>query len=123
MKNVLIVWMVLSLLEVVRHWYIIKRKKKSPNKLVSFLARAAVAICLAWFDELPLSITLPTYAIVDWCFHDYVLNLLCGTSPIWYLNDTGSFDRFQRNYPNMFVWFAWKVIFFIGLVGAYFFNF
>ena len=91
--------------------------------MVSFLARAAVAVCLAWFDELPLSITLPTYAIVDWCFHDYVLNLLCGTSPIWYLNDTGSFDRFQRNYPNMFVWFAWKVILFIGLVGAYFFNF
>jgi hypothetical protein len=91
--------------------------------LVSFLARAVVALCLAWLDELPITITLPTFAIVNWCIHDYVLNLLRGIKPIWYLNETGPIDRFQRNYPNMFVWFVWKVILMIGLVGAYFFNF
>lgn len=118
----ILIFILLSLAEAVRHWYLIERKHISPNKIFSFILRWVLSAIVIYFDPLPKWVTIPTYTIVDWYIHDYFLNTIRKVSPVWLLNNTGPVDIFQRNYPNMFVWFVWKTLALVGLVGGYFFN-
>lgn len=118
----ILIFILFSLAEAARHWYVIEKQQRSPNKTFSFIMRWVVSWGILWFDPLPKWITIPTYTIVDWYIHDYFLNLIRKIKPIWYLNKTGPIDLFQRNYPNMVVWFVWKTILLIGLLGSYLFN-
>lgn len=120
----LLVFSVLSVLETIRHWYVIERLKKSPNKLISFVARFVVGFLFFWYDNsnVPVEVKAPVYLIVDWYIHDYLLNLLRGVKPIWYLNSTGFIDRFQNEHPSAYVWFCWKSLLFVGLMLMYYVN-
>lgn len=118
----ILIFILLSVLEAVRHWYIIEKQHKSPNKTISFIGRWLVSWIVILFDSQPMYVTILTYTIADWYIHDYFLNFIRGVKPIWYLNTTGPIDKFQRAYPNMFVWFIWKTILLVGLLGGYFFN-
>lgn len=118
----LLLFIIFSVLEVVRHWYVIEELHESPNKAFSFLVRASLAIVMSWYDTIPFYVALPTYGIVDWWLHDYLLNFLRGVKPIWYLNGTGPIDIFQNNNPHPYVWFLWKTTALIGFLGMYYIN-
>ena len=117
----LLIFIVLSVTEVVRHWYIINHLHRSPNKVLSFLLRAGVALMflLAPSEQVPIYISGFTYLITDWYIHDYVLNLIRGVKPVWYLNSTGPFDKFQNAHPNALTWFVMKTIMLIIFVNLY----
>lgn len=119
------IFLFISLEEVCRHAFVITSQKRSPNKAISFALRALSAVVLSYLDPRPMWAVLPAMAVLDWWFHDYLLGLLIwsGKQPIWHLNSTGFFDELQNKYPNAGVWFVWKTIAMIGLVGAYFVNF
>lgn len=120
----LLFFSILSFAEVIRHWYIINRLHRSPNKAISFTLRfaAGCVFALSPQGDIPFGVVAGSYLIVDWYIHDYVLNLLRGVRPIWYLNSKGPIDRIQNNYPNAFVWFVWKTILLIGFLGMYYIN-
>lgn len=121
----LIIFVVFSLAEVGRHLYIRKINKRSPNKVLSFVLRSVVGglfILLEFWAGYPLEYAIPTYIITNWWIHDYLQNILIGKKPVWYLNSIGPIDQFQNKYPNAYVWFIFKTIALIGLVGMYYFN-
>lgn len=118
------IWATFAIAEMARHCYVRKKKKRSPNKAFSLSLRTAVALGLLFFLETrPMLDAGLTYLFVGWWIHDYPQNLIMGVRPIYYLNDTGPIDRFQNKYPDAFVWFCWKTILMVGLVGAYYFNY
>lgn len=121
----LLIFAILSLIETTRHWYVIEKLKRSPNKLISFVARFCAGVCFFISDtgsDIPIEVLALAYLITDWWIHDYVLNLLRGVKPIWYLNSTGLIDILQNNYPSAFGWFIWKTIMFVGALGMYYLN-
>lgn len=120
----LLIFSLLSILETVRHWYVIEKLKVSPNKLLSFIGRFLVGFVFFWYDDsnVPLQVKALAYLIVDWYIHDYLLNVLRGVKPIWYLNSTGLIDRFQNEVPNAFVWFVWKTMLFVSSILMYYVN-
>lgn len=124
MQYPILLWITVAILEVIRHWYLITKKKRSPNKVISFLARAVVALTIFFLWEWrPAYTSLPAYIISGWFIHDYLLNVL-RRKRIWYLNNTGPMDRFQNSVaggaPS---WFIYKAIAFGGLLGIYFANY
>jgi hypothetical protein len=121
MKYPILLLFVLELIEVIRHFYLIEYKKKSPNKVFSFVLRGAWIILILHLAEWhPFWISLGAYVFASWVIHDVGINILRG-SPLWYVNGTGYIDKLQRKFE--FPAFAWKMIFFIVFVGAYFFNY
>ncbi len=112
-------------LETLRHWYIIERLKKSPNKRLSFTIRGAFIAAASFLEYLfgpairPLWVTIPAFIMLSWVMHDYLLNVLRGVEPVWELNEKGPIDLLQE--PE-YVWFYIKLIALAGLVGAYLFN-
>jgi hypothetical protein len=123
MQHPLLIWIAIAVLEVTRHWYLITKKKVSPNKVFSFIARAAVAtLIFVLFEWRPGYESFPAYIIVGWFIHDVFLNLLRG-NPVWYLNDHGFLDKLQRNSIGVLGAFVLKCIALIGLGGIYFFNY
>jgi hypothetical protein len=120
--RLILIWWIIALAEVLRHVYVRKKLKRSPNKFLSLTLRVIAAGVIWYYDPYPLRIVSGlAYLYSGWCMHDYLQNIILGTRPIWTLNNTGPLDRLQQK-PNPFVWFCWKVIFFIVFVGAYFFN-
>jgi hypothetical protein len=115
----IIIWILFEIAEVVRHWFIIKFKKKSPNKVISFCLRGLIASAILYFDTTPLSIAIQAYVIAGWYIHDYLLNLFLGKK-FYYLNETGFLDKLQRRIIGQDVWFFWKSIWLIGGLGIYF---
>jgi hypothetical protein len=122
MKYPILIWMVVVILEMLRHQYLIHKKKISPIKWLSWTARAIVAtVILVLWEWRDLAVAVLTYVIVGWWIHDYVPNIMFRRK-IWYLNNTGFLDEFQRNYPGMDVWFFWKTLWFFGILAVYFIN-
>ena len=119
----LLIFIILSLLEALRHFYVVEYLHRSPNKRLSFVLRfLGAAVFLYLDDSWPKYQLSLTYTVVDWVIHDYVLNLMRGVKPLWYLNSTGPIDRFQRNYGGVQAWFIWKLLAVLGLVSMYYFN-
>jgi hypothetical protein len=123
MSHPLLLWAFLAMIEVVRHWCIIRRKKKSPNKVLSFIIRSVIAITVfSVFEWRPIIESFPAYIITGWFIHDVFLNILLG-NPVWYLNDHGALDKFQRNTVGVLGALILKLIAMIGLIGIYFTNY
>jgi hypothetical protein len=119
----LIFWLVIALLEALRHVYLIKHKGISPNKSVSLWVRCLIATGLGlWevieLDKFWLQMFL-TYLSTGWWIHNTVIALSLGRKP-WYLNGTGFFDRRLRPYAPYF-WICLTIMAFT-LVAMYFFN-
>ena len=119
MKPIL-VWFVIEILKVVRHWYLIEKKHVSPNKVISFVIRAVLLLVIISHDDYTNFVTWGAYIFGGWFIHDYLLNILRGVRPIFYLNSTGAIDKLQAANPYVAFWF--KAIFVLIFVGAYFFN-
>lgn len=137
MTHPLIVWITFSVWEAGRHVHLIVAKKKSPNKIFSFLLRASVMLILILvFEPILIGYALVMYIAIGWWIHDYLINagLWLAESdltvrekdfeerPIWYLNDTGPIDRFQNAMGGSFAWFIMKSIIAAGSFFAYFIN-
>lgn len=121
----LLVFIIFSIVEVCRHVYLRKVKKRSPNKLLSFIIRSGAALAFVYIEHcqgFALYYMLPVYTITNWWIHDYLQNMMMRKRPIWYLNSTGPIDTFQNKYPNAYVWFFFKTIALIGLVGMYYLS-
>lgn len=120
----LLIFACISLLETIRHWYVIEKLKRSPNKMLSFIFRFSLGILFFVMDQgrAPIQVLALCYLVTDWWIHDYVLNILRGVKPIWYLNSTGWIDIFQNDHPNAFVWFVWKSLAFFASLGMYYIN-
>jgi hypothetical protein len=122
MKSPLIIYIIIELLEVVRHAWIISVEKHSPRKWLSVLLRGAALITILYFEPRPLGYSAFMYFCIGWWIHDYVLNLVLEKSPIWYLNNTGPIDKFQNGFVGAGGWFIWKTILCFGSVAMYFVN-
>jgi hypothetical protein len=103
---------------------------KSPNKPLWWFIRFALVCFFTAIDQRPWLYVLATFAIINWTTHDYGINFFRQRIsppdryiPIWWLNNTGWIDRFQRSHGGMYPWFIWKLILSFGLGGAYIFNF
>lgn len=114
------------LTEICRHLFLIKIRKKSPNKVASFIARAIFVSLVWWFLERhsgrPWYWTMPCYIMAAWFPHDTIIAKSLG-HPWWYLNKTGPLDKFQRStLGGETSWFQIKIIAFGALVAGYFYN-
>jgi len=117
------VFFVFIALQLAWHYVVIEVFDKSPNHSVHFWIRIAAAITItAMYHELTL-INLATYGIAFWFAFDTLLNILRGLS-VLHLGDS-PIDKFQKTHPTEggeFIWFCFKGIAFLGLVGIYYFN-
>ena len=94
---------------------------KELGHAIRWCIRASVAVILIYLDQSwPFWQLLATYGIAFWFLFDTGLNVL-RNEKVWYLG-SNFLDKLQKKYPNEFVWFVWKGIAFIGLVGAYYLN-
>jgi len=119
----LLIFTVLSLLEALRHFYVIEYLHRIPNKRLSFVGRFILGCIFLYLDESwPKYQLSATYTMVDWVIHDYVLNLFRGVKPVWLLNHSGPIDKFQWVHGGPQVWFIWKMLAVVGLVAMYYFN-
>lgn len=118
----MLIWLLVVVAEMLRHQYLIKKRRKSPNKVLSWTGRAIIAGLLIWFFEQtrPLEVTFLAYTITGWWIHDYVPNILFNKRPVWYLNKTGFLDRFQNNVMGPDIWFIFKSMLFVFMQPIYF---
>lgn len=126
----ILIFILAELLEVLRHAYLIRVKKQSPDKLLSLVIRCVVAAIILSFESRNLPQAMFLYFLVGFWLHDYALIALLkyrGTEgyadrPLWYLNGTGPIDRLQRYTFGDFAWFFWKTLLFLGALGIYWLN-
>ena len=115
-------FLVFLLISILFDWWTIQCGIQITKKghLVRWYIRAITAAIFMYFDHnWPLYILIPTYSISFWFLFDTTLNILRGKN-LWYLGSNW-LDKLQKKYPNEFVWFWFKGIAFIGLIGAYYF--
>jgi hypothetical protein len=122
MKFLLLLYLFLEIIEAARHTYLIQVKKRSPNKLLSWCLRAAVAIPILYWEPRCWWQAGIIYGFAGWFTHDYLLNFFRGVKPIWYLNDTGWIDKLQNAGPGPAISMILKGIAAGSCVAAYLFN-
>jgi hypothetical protein len=119
--DVFIVFVVLSIIWDAIVIEVLHKKITKIGHGVRWLFRASVGIYFISIDtSWPLIQIGFTYVITFWFLFDTGLNIMRGRA-LYYLGSS-FLDKLQKNYPNEFVWFVFKAIAFIGLVGAYYFN-
>jgi hypothetical protein len=125
MKLPLIIWLVLASLEALRHVYLVRVDKVSPDKFKSLVMRCVVATGLGLCDVIMLdkwSVQMVlTYWFSGWFIHDSITGLGIHGYP-HRLNDTGWLDRLQRYSIGDFPAWVLKGIAGLTLIAMYFFN-
>lgn len=120
----IIIWIAVVILESLRHLFIIHTKERSPNKRVSFIARALIAAVLILIElktgPRPIEVLILAYLFSGWFLHDTFLAMGMGRKP-WYLNSTGTIDKAQASIGPA-AW-ALKGLGFLGTVSYYFVNY
>jgi len=117
------------LIELLRNYYLIDIKKKSPDHGFNFALRVIPLVALYYYttnwhfltpDWQRFGQAVIAFVSIFWFGFDTVLNLLRG-EPVDYLGDS-AIDMFQKNHPNADVWFYFKAIFFVFGVLQWFFD-
>ena len=118
----IVFWLIFTLAVISVHLYLIRIKRKSPNKVLWFVIRFVVGvgfIAMEYKAGTPyLGVVILAYAVSNWFLHDTLIALGLGRKP-WYLNSTGPIDKLQGGSP--YVWIM-KAIACFTLLGMYFFN-
>lgn len=114
------VYFIFIILQLAWHYTVIEVFERVPNHGCHLAIRVVVAIVIMIMSQELSWINILTYGIAFWLPFDSILNLLRGKK-IWYLGET-PIDKFQKEHPNEQVWFWFKTIAFLGLVGAYYLN-
>jgi hypothetical protein len=122
-KYPILIWLILAFCEALRHVYIIKEKKISPNKARSLAVRCLIATGLGLWEVVMLDKwwfqVFLTYLSTGWWMHNTIIAVGLGHK-VWYLNGTGFFDRYIKPYAPYF-WICLTIV--TGaLLGMYFFN-
>lgn len=113
--TLIIIWLVFIALEVYRNWYIIVKRKKSPDYPMAVLFRIVVSLVLwfaaPWIDrdlESDQWWAFPVFqAFTFWSLFDLFLNR-ARKEPFWYLGNGSWLDRWQKSTFGAWPWFWFK---------------
>jgi hypothetical protein len=124
MKILLLYWLLFTFAVIAIHLFIIKVKKRSPNKTFWYWFRFFVGVLFVLM-ELKLQthylyVSILMYGMSNWFFHDTLIALGLRERP-WYLNDNGDLDKLQPKAGWVYIWII-KLIAAFTLMAMYLFN-
>ncbi len=110
----MITWLAIIALEIVRNWYVIERKKQTPDYHTSVIFRfLALLVVNALVAPNPFFWAFQVFSF--WVLFDIGLNLV-RRKPLFYLGENSYIDRTSNKSP-ITVWLA-KIFFFIASTVA-----
>ena len=126
MTLIILIWIVLVLCEVYRHWYLIEISRISPNRVLSAILRSLAAGILWSISPLIYHMNLDQWwaipimeVFVFWFLFDPILNKSRGKS-LFYLGKGKAIDRVQENNIGGYPAFCFKFILaFAGVLLCY----